>query len=192
MKICTKCKENKNLSEFYKQKNGKDGVRADCKACIKVYSANRYSMAPEKINAKNRAWQKANREKVKINRALYYEANSEELKAKSASWRDGNLEKVKSTNGDYKKNNPGKIRALRSKRRAQKLNATPKWLTKEQLLEIETFYIEAVRLTKETGIKHVVDHIIPLQGKNVRGLHVPWNLQILTESKNCSKGNRLP
>lgn len=64
---------------------------------------------------------------------------------------------------------------------------TPKWLSEEQIEQIGDFYVEAQRLSKATGIKHSVDHIIPLLGKRISGLHVPWNLQILTLKANQNK-----
>jgi 5-methylcytosine-specific restriction endonuclease McrA len=65
--------------------------------------------------------------------------------------------------------------------------ATPIWA---DLDAVKEFYIEAQRLTKETGIPHEVDHIIPIKGKVVSGLHVPANLQILTEKQNQTKNAR--
>jgi hypothetical protein len=69
-------------------------------------------------------------------------------------------------------------------RRATKLNATPSWLTSEQKQQIKEIYNNC-----PTGFH--VDHIIPLQGQKVRGLHVPWNLQILPEKLNLIKGNKV-
>jgi 5-methylcytosine-specific restriction endonuclease McrA len=67
----------------------------------------------------------------------------------------------------------------------------PQWLTEEHWLAINAFYLEAERKTKETGIKHHVDHIHPLRGKTVSGLHVPWNLQVLTRDENLQKAAKL-
>lgn len=75
-------------------------------------------------------------------------------------------------------------------RRANKYLRTPTWLTFEQKLEIECFYYKAMRYEEETGIKYHVDHIVPLQGENVCGLHVPWNLQVIPAKENLSKGNK--
>ena len=75
---------------------------------------------------------------------------------------------------------------------AKKRGAAPPWLSKEHKRQMREFYAEARRLTKLTGVKHVVDHIHPLRGKTLSGLHVPWNLQVLTDKENAVKGNRLP
>lgn len=77
--------------------------------------------------------------------------------------------------------------AYTAKRRAAKLRATPSWAN---AAAIKTIYEEAKRLSILTGIPHHVDHIIPLQGSLVCGLHVENNLQILTASENSRKKNR--
>jgi len=78
---------------------------------------------------------------------------------------------------------------LQARRRSYKLKATPDWLTQEHLEEIKNFYWLAQDLKSVTGETYHVDHIVPLKGKSVCGLHVPWNLQILPADINLSKGN---
>lgn len=121
------------------------------------------------------AWHEANRDRVAASRKRWYEKNKEH-----------NSEKAR----QYAKENPEWKAAHCAKRRSRKLRACPDWLTQEQLNKIETFYHLAKRLFKETGIPHHVDHIVPLQGKSVSGLHVPWNLQVLTASDNSKKSNK--
>lgn len=104
--------------------------------------------------------------------------------------RDLKIEEYRRRGRDYKKQNMGKVCALNTKRYAGKIKRTPKWLTKEDLRQMELMYIEASRLSKETGVSYQVDHIIPLQGKSVSGLHVPSNLQILRADENIRKGNK--
>jgi 5-methylcytosine-specific restriction endonuclease McrA len=98
---------------------------------------------------------------------------------------------IKLANRKYYAGHVSKFRAKLAKRRAAKLEATPPWLTAEQFAKIEAVYAEAKRLEVADGVKRHVDHIYPLQGKTVCGLHVPWNLQILTSAANLRKSNKL-
>ena len=82
------------------------------------------------------------------------------------------------------------MRENQATRDARKLQATPPWLTDDQRAAIRATYDEAIRLTEETGIPHEVDHIAPLRNPLVCGLHVPWNLQVLTKDENNTKNNR--
>ena len=101
------------------------------------------------------------------------------------SWKIVNPEKRKIIQNrghrKYNKNNRAKRTALEAKRRSCKLQQTPKWA---DLKAIEQFYLNCPK-----GFH--VDHIIPLQGKDVRGLHVLENLQYLPAKDNISKGNKL-
>lgn len=76
-------------------------------------------------------------------------------------------------------------------RRAMRLQATPPWLTTEMKVEIQRIYNLARSLSKRLGTPHEVDHIIPLKSDVVCGLHVPWNLQVLSREENRSKANKL-
>ena len=75
------------------------------------------------------------------------------------------------------------------RRYVQLVLATPVWRDREA---IKAIYAEAERRTKETGIKHEVDHIYPIQSKYACGLHVHHNMQILEKTHNRSKKNKFP
>lgn len=84
----------------------------------------------------------------------------------------------------WQKGHPEHVR----KRKAHIFLATPPWVKNEDIL---TYYLEARRLYLSTGISHHVDHIIPLRGKNVCGLNVPWNLQVIPAKDNLRKHNKV-
>jgi hypothetical protein len=87
----------------------------------------------------------------------------------------------------YRKDNPEKIAQIALNYNYAREQASVAWADQDKIKQI---YLERDRLTQETKIPHHVDHIIPLQGKNVCGLHVHSNLQILTASENASKSNK--
>lgn len=136
-------------------------------------------------------WRSRNPEKVKEHTARWIANNKAQREEIVKSWRERNPEKVASMNSRSGKKWAANNKAIRMasvrNRQAAKLKRTPPWADKEKMKAI---YIEAQRLTDETGIPHEVDHFYPLQGVTVSGLHVENNLQILTISDNRKKGNK--
>ena len=120
-----------------------------------------------------------------------YAANPDYHREKSAAYRARNPERCRESYlNSMRKRKPQKAAAERA-RQAKKLQATPLWLTKEDFKQMERVYIEARKTTQLAGFDCHVDHIVPLNGKDVSGLHVPWNLRIVSRSYNSKKKNNL-
>jgi hypothetical protein len=120
----------------------------------------------------------------------YRAKNAEALREYNQQYRAENKDAANERKRQYAANNPHKITAKNAKRRAAKIQRTPSWLSKNHFEQIEEFYQIAQMFRTYTGQDYHVDHIIPLQGKTVSGLHAPWNLQVLPAKENISKGNR--
>lgn len=163
MKLCSRCKENKSKTLFSKDKTRKDGFYPICKDCHGCWKINNPTY--------NKDWRARNPDYYKDR----YLANPEKHKEQG---------KV------YRLANPEKKPNLEAKRRAKKIQATPLWADFEKDATQELYRI-AQSKTKETGIKHHVDHIVPLNSKLVQGLHCLANLQILEAKDNIAKGNRI-
>lgn len=144
----------------------------------------------EKISARKKVYYQNNKENVAAAVKVYAEANKEEIAARKKGYYTANRAKILAAKKEYAKANPGRINAKTAKRRAAKIQRTPHWLTNKDYHAIRTLYETAAALTKATGIKHHIDHIIPLQGKTISGLHCPTNLQILTATENQIKNNK--
>lgn len=121
----------------------------------------------------------------KLCRKAYSKANSEHIKSISKRWRQDNLEYCREVSRQYGQNKPHIKNAIKAQRRASKKKATLKGFD----AEIKKIYSKCKELQKNCAEKLVVDHIIPLQHPDVCGLHVPWNLQIISESENLCKKN---
>jgi hypothetical protein len=118
----------------------------------------------------------------------YYEKNKELVKIKALA-RPNEIRRE--YRKKHKKNNPDIYRVLVNERRRRFRNATPKWLTKEDKRAIRQLYIDAMTVTRITGVPYVVDHDYPLNGETICGLHVPTNLKIMTREENLKKSNKL-
>lgn len=160
-KLCKTCNTNKPTSEFYKQTSrGGLGVRGSCKVCD---------------NLKKRQYAIENKDTLLTRKKAEYERNRVKHLAQKRVYRQANK---------------GKINALVAARKKVVKQRTPKWLTDFDKLKIQCFYSIAAMLTRENGESWHVDHIVPLQGVQVSGLHVPNNLQVMRGVENVGKKNR--
>lgn len=135
-------------------------------------------------------WYYKNKERILAQKKEYYQKTKDIRCQVSAEYRKNNPEKVKQINANWAAKNGAKINANNRKRKAAKKNRTPIWLIEIDYERMENEYKLAALLTKLTGQKWEVDHIIPLQGPNVSGLHVPSNLRAIPAFDNRTKYNR--
>lgn len=155
---------------------------------LNAKSRERYAKHIEQERQRHRDRPESYRLRRNARSKVRYQERRDEFLKWHAEYREQNREKVRAIKSAWMRANRGYARALCAKWNAAKLQACPVWVDWDAL---QTIYREAVRVTRETGIKHDVDHIVPLQSPVVCGLHVPWNLQILTRSENARKSNRV-
>ena len=160
MKTCPSCDTEKDMSLFGKSKHKKSGYNSNCKSCVNARSQARRDAFPD-----------ISRETTK-------------------KYRTNNRDKELARYTRYNKENPEVRANISALRRAKELNATPAWLTDEHKDDIKAMYVLAKKYEKLCNTRYHVDHIVPLAGKDVCGLHVPWNLQLLPASVNIAKGNK--
>lgn len=110
--------------------------------------------------------------------------------AYNREWREKNSELQKQRIAAWNERNPDLLRSYKAARRAAELRAST-LLTDDLVRRIRDLFAEAARLEAQTGERHHVDHIVPLRGKTVCGLHVPWNLRVIPAIENLRKSNNL-
>ena len=218
MKKCSKCGAEKTLDLFPKTIRSKDGYCVQCKQCKNEYRRLNqhkylvkqqiwYKENPEKLlqykqtrkenpefkkikaNA-DKKYREKHAEQLKLKKQQYYCENKERHRENMAVNYQNNKEQIKQRVNEWKKDNAARVNAIVMRRYANKLKATPSWLTEDDHWMLEQAYDLAKLRTQMFGFKWHVDHIVPLQGKIVCGLHVPNNLQVIPASINCSKSNR--
>jgi hypothetical protein len=158
------------------------------KACPKGHIAMRRVHNGECVDCGNQTsanFRQKNSDLVK----KYNKSNKTKLNEQKINWRDNNQEKTKLATKKWYKNNTAKVFASVRNRNLAKIQRTPNWLNVGHIAEIESVY-EYCSALRQAGLDYHVDHIVPLRGKTVSGLHVPWNLQVIPGSENMSKGNR--
>jgi len=196
-KTCCRCRCSlpASVDFFHRSKAKRDGLTSQCKKCRsgmwnKYYEENRSGQIERSIvSSRLRRQDPVVRERERIQsrerkRVVLSDQNKRsEHRERTRAWFSNNKARVNAM--------PSRDKALRcyyqSMRRAAVIRATPIWADRQQILG---FYQEAKRLTELTGVPHEVDHIIPLRGDLVSGLHVQGNLRVITRAENRTKSNR--
>jgi len=192
MKTCNKCKVTKQATDFYANKRMKDGLNLFCILCHKADNLER-----KRRNRANEAFVAA--EKAK--KAEYRKRTTEQHKQYMQDWHCKNAaqqvkyrKEYREVNKEYfvkyRKENRALINARTRRRQMSLMCRTPAWLDATAIAEIDSIY-EYCTALRNSGLRYEVDHVIPLQGKLVSGLHIPENLQVIHEFDNRSKSNKL-
>lgn len=171
-KTCNSCFILKVLADFPKAATCKDGHRNYCKMCHKE---------------RKQVWCVANKERLQVKSAQWVKENPDSKTKANKKWRDSHKEYHFTKSAMWRKTNPEKSRAQVNHRRKNLRVAQPIWADKFLISEI--YHLAAIRTTI-TGFEWHVDHIVPLQGKNVCGLHVENNLQVIPATQNLQKSNK--
>lgn len=124
---------------------------------------------------------------AKASAERYYEKNKELVKARAAARPKEEKSRWKKA---YKERNKDLYKVITSARKRRHRHATPQWLSYRQKQDIKALYMQAIKMSEITGERYVVDHIIPLINPTVCGLHVPWNLRVITQEENLKKSNK--
>lgn len=141
----------------------------------------------DRVRARNAAFREANPDYSRVASAEWHSNHADEAKARMSQWHADNRDKVRARQIVWDEMNQDIRNALRAKRRAMELQAAPNWV---DWAVIKAIYKERERIQIETGVPHQVDHIVPLVSDVVCGLHVPWNLRVITKAANLAKKNR--
>lgn len=220
LKTCTKCGVAKPATAecWNRHKLGVLGLNPVCKDCRKAQEAQRRA-APGHAEKQKRwreehrerflgamaSWKQRNhgyaiskdreyyaehREECNAARREYYQKHRGEHYRKAREWVEANRDKCREYARAYITRYPHLVLERVRLRQAAKLKRSPRWLTVNHRKQMAELYRECRALCTETGVEHQVDHVVPLRGRLVSGLHVPWNLQIITASENQKKGAR--
>jgi len=183
-KKCIKCLVIQDLNYFHKTKASKDGRVSECKQCVKIRTDAHYSNNRERIKQRANGYYHSNKERCLASIKAYTKSLPFEIRTKpSKKYRESHREQCRETSKLHRKNNPHMYTADAANRRAIKRQRCPKWLSEEHKKQMRDIYKDA----RQRGMH--VDHIVPLIGEFVSGLHVPWNLQPLYPADNLAKSN---
>lgn len=212
-KTCSCCKESKPHTEFHKNSKVSSGLCSRCKLCA-IFHSKRSRENDPSYKEKKKLYHLAHRDealkarrdyraknidavrahdkergKLRTKEILHsaYVRSSDRVKKNAAKWKANNKDKNKEIQRQWSLRNKDYCNAKGAQRYAMEKSAIPSWANSKRIVEI---YREAKEKETSTGERWHVDHIVPILGKTVCGLHVENNLQVIPAAVNQSKGNR--
>ena len=156
-------------------------------AAKKAYAKIWYAANAEKSIAAAKLWYLENTDKAREREKRRALMNPEKKREATRKWRLANPDRIKTVGAQWQKDNAALTNVFNAKRRAAKLQATPAWA--DEFLLSEAYELAQLR-SKATGVVHHVDHIVPLRGKTVCGLHCEFNVRVIPGKENLRKSNR--
>ena len=162
---------------------------AQCVECVKIQSSAWRIENPEKHSASMKKWIENNRELHGVRVKRWQAANKDKVRADAKAWVAANPDKVKAKTKRYIQRHPDAYTARSVASVAKRAKRVPKWLTSDDRWMMREAYKLAKLRTTLFGFVWEVDHVVPLRGEFVSGLHVPMNLQVIPKTDNRNKRN---
>ena len=191
---CTEC------DKLERKRNGKkrgERYRVNNKQKNREYQREWYHNNKESAQASCKKYKENNKEKVALQQKISIAKWKEKNPDYYSNWWKNNKEKARAYRQNsptraliqkqWRENNRGYCNYHTRKRQRRIIISTPAWANQDK---IKNLYVESAKLKKDTGVEYHVDHIIPLHGQFVCGLHVETNLRIITAAENLRKGNK--
>ena len=189
-KTCKCCNKDKSFDSYNRAPRYKWGFKSYCKDCENRKSRETYSKNTDYNKERSKTYRLNNLDKEKKRSKLYAQNNKENIASNRKKYRELNWDLVRNREKKYYQNNSHKWVHYNKIRESLKKERLPKWTTPSDIKIIECYYSLASRLSSCLSILHHVDHIIPLQGAMVSGLHTPLNLEVIPAKLNLQKGNK--
>lgn len=199
MKRCPRCGETKTLDSFPRCTSRADGVYGHCKSCHRDKQRARRLNEPERVKflkqldtlkhyakrveAKRAKYQR-NKDAILAAQRDYAQRNKEKVAESKRRYYANNRDAVLAYHKRYYRQNPEKVMAWNTKRMEAIVRATPEWA---DLALVKRIYLLRDQYAEWFGGEWHVDHIVPLRGKTVCGLHVAWNLNVIRAEDNFAK-----